>query len=222
MGEDDFDLVDAYAVETPDDNRDLYARWAETYESGFITDNGYRYHLGVAGALLDEVAPGDGPVLDVGCGTGLVGEALRADPRCPLPLDGLDLSPEMLEQARTKRTGDGIQDDDLIYGNLYVGDLTAVLPIGDDAYGAVTSCGTFTHGHVGPDAFDELYRIARSGALFAIGINPDHFTTHGFEARFAADVATGTITEPTIRRVVTYGAGPNVDQASPVAVFRFR
>ena len=37
------DLAAAYAVETPDDSRDLYARWATTYESGFIADNGYVY-----------------------------------------------------------------------------------------------------------------------------------------------------------------------------------
>ena len=216
MGDGDFDLGDAYAVETPDDNRDLYARWADTYESGFITDNAYRYHLGVAGAFLDEAGPDDGPVLDVGCGTGLVGEALRADPRCPSPLDGLDLSPEMIDQARTKCTASG----DPTYADLHVGDLTDVLPLADGSYGAITSCGTFTHGHVGPEAFDELYRIARPGALFAIGINPDHFTAHGFEARFAADVVAGTITEPTVRRVATYGAGPNVDLTSRVAVFR--
>ena len=41
MPDGDFDLADAYAVETPDDNRDLYARWAATYESAFIADNGY-------------------------------------------------------------------------------------------------------------------------------------------------------------------------------------
>ena len=34
MGSGDFDLADAYAVETPEDNRNLYARWADTYESG--------------------------------------------------------------------------------------------------------------------------------------------------------------------------------------------
>ncbi len=39
------DLADAYAVETPDDNRDLYARWAATYESMFIVDNGYVYRF---------------------------------------------------------------------------------------------------------------------------------------------------------------------------------
>jgi len=123
-----------------------------------------------------------------------------------------------LEQAGTKSTASG----EAVYSSLHVGDLTAVLPLVGNAYGAVVSCGTFTHGHVGPDAFDELYRIARPGALFAIGINPDHFTAHGFEARFATDVAAGTIIEPTIHRVVTYGAGPNVDQTSPVAVFRLR
>ena len=151
-------------------------------------------------------------------GTGWVGLALRADRRGPTVLHGLDLSPEMLEQAAAKRTDGGTA----VYDHLLVGDLTAVLPVDDGAYDGVTSCGTFTHGHVGPGAFDELYRIARPGALFAIGINPDHFVAHGFEARFAADVAAGTITQPAVRRVPTYGAGPHADQTSPVAVFRRR
>jgi|TARA_B110000438_G_scaffold303103_1_gene363162 SAM-dependent methyltransferase len=218
MDDGGIDLVDAYAVETPDDNRDLYARWAKTYESGFITDNAYRYHVGVAGAFLDAARAGDGPVMDVGCGTGLVGEALRADLRCPEPLRGLDLSPEMIEQARSKRTVDG----EVVYSDLYLADLTTLLPIEDDVYGGIASCGTFTHGHVGPSAFDELYRIARPGALFAVGINPDHFIAHGFAERFDEDVAAEKITQPTINRVPTYGAGPNIEQRSPVVVFRLR
>ena len=47
-----------------------------------------------------------------------------------------------------------------------------------------------------------------TGALFAIGINPDHFVAHGFEARVASDLIADVITEPIIRRVPTYGAGP--------------
>ena len=218
MGSGDFDLDDAYAVETPDDNRDLYARWAGTYESGFITDNAYRYHLGVARAFLDAASANDGPLMDVGCGTGLVGEALRNDRRCPVMVHGLDLSTEMLDRASTKRT----VDDAPVYDDLLEGDLTAVLPVDDGSYGGVTSCGTFTHGHVGPAAFDELYRIVRPGALFAIGINPDHFVAHGFEARFASDVIADLITEPIVHRVPTYGAGPRVNQMSPVVVFRRR
>ncbi|MCH2423341.1 MAG: hypothetical protein MK196_09590 [Acidimicrobiales bacterium] len=61
-----------------------------------------------------------------------------------------------------------------------------------------------------------------TGALFAIGINPDHFVAHGFEARFASDVIADVITAPIIRRVPPYGAGPEVNQMSPVVVFRRR
>ena len=122
----------------------------------------------------------------------------------------------MLKKALEKRTVEG----ESVYSELHVGDLTAILELADEAYGGITSCGTFTHGHVGPGALDELYRIARPGALFAIGVNPDHYVVHGFADRFAADVAAGTITEPTVRRVPTYGSGPNVDVLSPVTVFR--
>tara|TARA_B100000586_G_scaffold33607_1_gene21532 strand:- start:462 stop:1112 length:651 start_codon:yes stop_codon:yes gene_type:complete len=209
-----FDLTDAYAVETPDDNRDLYARWAATYESMFVADNGYVYHLGVVGSFVDTASDGDDPVLDVGCGTGLVGVALRATGLWTV--DGLDLSAEMLREARVKVSGEG----DPVYRHLHEGDLTATLDIPSSAYGAVVSSGTFTHGHVGPTAFDELYRITRPGGLFAVGINLDHFTNLGFADRFVDDVAAGRITEPVIQRVNTYEAGDHAGQLSAVAVFR--
>ena len=211
---DDLDLSEAYAVETPDDNRDLYARWASTYESGFIARHEYVYHQGVAAVFAEAAGPDDVPVLDVGCGTGLVGVALRSlgvD-----AIDGLDLSPEMLDEARTKVDGDGSP----VYGDLHVGDLTAVLDLPDGGVASVVSAGTFTHGHVGPGAFDELYRVARPGALFAIGVNPDHFESHGFAGRFAADVDAGRITDPDFRRVPTYASGEHAGILSVVAMFR--
>ena len=74
-----FDLTDAYSVKTPEDKVDLYARWANTYESGFVADEGYVYHHGVAAAFLEHFISRNEPILDVGCGTGLVGEALLAN-----------------------------------------------------------------------------------------------------------------------------------------------
>ncbi len=176
---DDFDLVDAYAVETPDDNRDLYARWAATYESGFITDNGYRYHLGVAGAFLDVVRPDDGPVLDVGCGTGLVGAYLVGQGYSAI--DGLDFSSEMLSQARSKR----------IYQKLLPGDLNTVLDIPDQTYDAGISCGTFTHGHVKADALDEIIRVLKPGACFVCTIHREVWQSAGFGTKFAQLTASG-------------------------------
>ena len=211
----DFDLADAYSVETPEDNLDLYARWAETYESSFVADEGYVYHHGVATAFLEAFISRNEPILDVGCGTGLVGEALCANSSFQSSVEGLDLSSEMLEQARLKKTATGQP----IYSDLHIGDLTTSLNLPNNAYSGVISCGTFTHGHVGPEAFDELYRVAQSGALFAIGINPDHFSNQGFETRFRKDVSAGIITKPVYKKVQVYSTGSHKDEKFPVGIF---
>ena len=211
-----FDLTDAYSVKTPEDNVDLYARWANTYESGFVADEGYVYHHGVAAAFLEHFISRNEPILDVGCGTGLVGEALCANSSFQSSVEGLDLSSEMLEQARLKKTFTGQS----IYSDLHIEDLTTSLNLPDNAYSGVISCGTFTHGHVGPEAFDELYRIAQPGALFALGINPDHFSNQGFETRFYNDVSAGIITKPEYKKVRVYSTGSHKDEKFPVGIFR--
>ena len=48
-------------------------------------------------------------------------------------------------------------------------------------YGAVVSAGTFTSGHLGPDPLEPLLDIAKSGALFVIGVNKAFFVKAGFE-----------------------------------------
>ena len=87
---------------------------------------------------------GKGPVLDIGCGTGLVGEVLAAR-----PVDGVDISPEMLAKARAQGCYRG--------RSLRI---LKTLAIDDDAYRGLVNAGTFTHGHVGAEALDELVRIA--------------------------------------------------------------
>ena len=145
--EDPIGLDDAYSVETPDDSRRLYAAWASTYDSDFIEANGYVYHQNVVNVFLDAGGGRDeAPVLDVGCGTGIVGEVLRA--RGVGHVDGIDISSEMLEVAGTKTTPTG----EPVYRDLLEADLTERIGIPDDVYGAVVSVGTFTHGHLRPDA----------------------------------------------------------------------
>ena len=107
-----------------------------------------------------------------------------------------------------------------IYADLHVGDLTTTLNLPDNTYSGIISCGTFTHGHVGSEAFDELYRIAQPDALFVIGINPDHFFNQGFETRFSNDVSSGIITAPAYEKVQVYSTGPHAQDRFPVGVFR--
>lgn len=207
-------LDEAYSIHTPEDSRRLYRRWATSYESGFATEQGYVNPQNVAQVFIETFGSEQGLLLDVGCGTGLVGLAL-----CDLTesvIDGFDISPEMLNQAAQKIDRDGRS----IYSDLIEGDLTGALEIPTGRYAGVLSAGTFTHGHVGPEALDELYRIARPGALFAIGIKPSHFDELGFSDRFERDVALGRITQPAIKLIEVYESGEHVDDTGIVAVFR--
>ncbi|WP_298841243.1 class I SAM-dependent methyltransferase [uncultured Roseobacter sp.] len=165
------DLDTAYALETPEDNRALYAGWAETYEETFARAMDFRMPGHVAQKFVE--TGGQGPVLDAGAGTGLLGQALH-DAGIP-DIDGLDLSPEMLDVARRKN----------VYRDLVVGDMTRPLPLPDATWYGIVSSGTFTHGHVGPDAFDELMRVAAPGALFVVTIKTELFDSAGFGAKFA-------------------------------------
>ncbi len=171
------DLESAYALETPEDSKALYRTWAGTYDQTFAQAMGYAAPARLA-ALFDDLWQGQGRVLDVGCGTGLVGEALKAR-----PVDGLDISAEMLSVAAEKGS----------YEQLIEGDLTAKLAIPDAVYGGLISAGTFTHGHVGPDALDELARIAAPGALFVLGVNAQVFRELDFSGKLTTLKRSGLI-----------------------------
>ena len=204
MKEKKFDLTDAYAVRTPDDSRRLYAAWAETYDADFVKRLGYVYHQQVVDLLVEELEDVSGPVLDVGCGTGVVGEALRM---AGIDLiDGIDISREMLAEARRKRADDGSP----VYRKLIEADMTRTLEIPDNRYAALISTGTFTHGHLGPGALDELWRVAAPGAACAIGVNAAHFQAAGFGDKLAVDAVAGRITDPELVQVDIY-SGAAVD-----------
>ena len=188
----------AYSVETPDDNRNLYRRWANTYDEGFIEATGYVYHDNVVHAFLDAGGAAGGAIADVGCGTGVVGVAL-GDLGVG-NVDGLDISPEMLDVARTKQTVHGSP----AYRNLIEADLTVGVPVEDDTYHGIISTGVFTHGHLGPSALGEIVRIAAPTALCAIGINEHFYEEHRFDAWFADAATSGKINVPELVSVRIY------------------
>ena len=210
-------LAAAYALDGPDANRALYARWASTYDSGFVVDSGYKYPQVVVDVFaangLDSVGE-DEVVIDIGCGTGLAGEALRR--HSDVAIDGIDLSSEMLRQAASKQ-----HDGSAIYRILLEADLTQRLDVADGAYAGAVSVGTFTHGHVGPDALSGILRIIRSGGRAAIGINAAHFAAAGFGATFDRLVMEGRITELQLIAAAIYEGADmtDTDQYAHVAVF---
>lgn len=178
-------LENAYQLHTPDDNRVYYDAFAETYDTDFVEAMGYSYPTTVAAIYLREAGRDDIPVADIGCGTGIVAEALGLPAQS---IDGIDISPEMLRLAEEKG----------LYRRLIAADLTQSLDLLGRDYGGVVSAGTFTHGHLGPEPMCNLLTIVRSGALFVIGINEAHFGTHGF-----GDVLNGMMRDGFIRGLKT-------------------
>jgi predicted TPR repeat methyltransferase len=178
------DLDGAYSLRTPDDSVRHYRDWADRYDRDFAAGMDYRSPAAIAAAFA--ALGGRGPVLDVGAGTGLVAEALAREGIGPV--DGIDISAEMLAIAAAKG----------VYRRTILADLTRALPIESSVYSGLISAGTFTHGHVGPEAFEELLRIARPGAVFAVTVHAAVYDRDGFATAFArlSDRIAGFRTEP--------------------------
>lgn len=213
------ELLDiAYSVETPDDNRNLYQRWASTYDADFIEATGYVYHENVAHAFIDAGGGAGGAIADIGCGTGVIGVALGD--MGEFVVDGLDISTEMLTVAESKMTVHGRP----AYRALIEADLTTRVPVEDDTYMGIVSSGTFTHGHLGPEALGEVIRIASPAAVCAIGINEHHYVELGFERWFADAAAEGIITVPELVSVAIYEQldGDHAGTRGALALFQVR
>lgn len=191
---------DAYALETADDSVRLYGEWADTYDSAFVRSTGYVVYQRVAELLLQQRSLINGAVLDVGCGTGIVGVCLREGGI--EVVDGVDISAPMLAEAGKKKT----KDDDPVYRKLIAADLTKRLDMPDNQYAGLISAGTFTHGHLGPDSLDELWRVAAAGAVCAIGVRDTHYKSMDFAEKLSIDFAAGTISKPDIAVVDMYSA----------------
>ncbi len=208
MGQDD-DLDAAYALRTPEDSVRYYRDWAQRYDREFAEEMGYQSPHAVVG--LFAALGGAGPVLDVGAGTGLVGEALSRHRIGPI--DGVDISDDMLMIAEAKG----------IYRSVIRADLTRRLPLLSAVYAGCVSAGTFTEGHVGPDAFDELLRVAAPGALFVLTVHAAVYEAGGFAARFAgfASDILGFRTEP-FRIYGARATGDHADDTGWLVSFRKR
>lgn len=141
------------------ETKDFYSQWAATYDEELVDGRGYAMPLRCRAAFAEHVTDTTTPVIDLGCGTGLLGRELAALGFGTI--DGIDYSPEMLDQAR--QLG--------IYRDLWSADLNDPLDIAEGAYGAVAAMGVFSFGHVYADALEEMCRILTPGGMLIIGVN---------------------------------------------------
>ena len=156
-----------------------YAKWSETYDSDVI--DGY-VGLGLIGELMHqhvqsehcklvEKQPSKLRVVDVGCGTGLGGEGLNS--LGYNHLEGLDISPEMIEKARLSGW----------YSELYDRiNLNEPLPSYlTNRYDVAVCLGTFTPGHVHPEALIQLVQMTKPSGVVVVSTRPEYYETTSFQ-----------------------------------------
>ena len=163
-------LARAYALrgDDPDATLKLYADSAETYDHTMLDGLAYRspQQIAALAALIEERR--DVRVLDVGCGTGLLANSLRAHGFNRV--DGLDYSAPMLSVAQREGRID----------KAFLRDLNGRLGMGAECYDILVSTGTFTHGHVGAECLPGLLALLVPGGHFICTVHRDVWDEGGF------------------------------------------
>lgn len=201
----------AYSFTSSAEHREYYNQWARRYDAEFANHEGYDYPSRVATLFRALAVEGDGPVADIGCGTGLVGRAL-VTLMPSAAVYGFDISAEMLDIAAHTGAYAGVVEVDLTSPH-------AVLPGG---FGGIISAGAFTLGHLGPDVLATIVSLGRPSALFVIGINSRHFAQAEFAAALDALQLSGAIGPWLVVEVPIFGerAGDDPSRLGAVVVFR--
>jgi predicted TPR repeat methyltransferase len=131
---------------------DRYDQWAQSYDDDLASWS-YQAPTVVAETVLTR-HPELGSALDVGCGTGLVGRALRARGFAG-EIFGLDISQASLEIARQSGA----------YDSLGHADLQQRLAFDDDSVDAVICVGVMTYLPEVEAVWREFARVVRPGGL---------------------------------------------------------
>lgn len=139
--------------------RDVFDGYADIFESHLVQKLGYR-----TPQLLDEAvravtsAVARWDVLDLGCGTGLMGEIL-ADRSARLV--GIDIAPKMIDKAREKQ----------VYTELVVADILPFMQNSMPAsYDLIVAADVFVYlGDLAP-IFAEAWRLLRPSGLFVFSV----------------------------------------------------
>ena len=161
--------LDIYKLKTPEELLKYYQDWTNNnkYNKDMVDWN-YTAPQETASVLKKYAFNKNFKILDAGCGTGLVGIELK---KCGyLNIEGIDFSKNMLDLVPQG-----------IYKKIEKVDLNKTLKFKDSTYDVVMCVGTFTYGHVKPEALDELIRITKSKGLICFTINEGIYEEYGFD-----------------------------------------
>ncbi len=163
-----YDSLDLSESENKKKLLDIYQKWAALYDKDNDDELGTVSQPNSVQTFQRYVKDKSKYIIDVGCGTGLVGLQLKK--LGYKNFDGVDLSQEMIDIAIDRG-----------YASLFLGNLNETLPIKSNQYEAAICVGVFTHGHVGPSRLEELIRIVKPGGIICFTVNEDVYESYGFD-----------------------------------------
>ena len=136
----------------------LFDGYAENFDRDLIENLKYRTPLLVADAIKRHVSSSGGlDTVDLGCGTGLMGEHIRSMART---LTGVDLSANMLEKARQRQ----------LYDHLVCCDLTEFLQTQEKIFDLAVAADVFVYlGDLSP-IFLAVRRSLSQGGVFCFSV----------------------------------------------------
>jgi ubiquinone/menaquinone biosynthesis C-methylase UbiE len=163
-----YDSLDLTESENKEKLLDVYQKWASLYDKDNDDELGTVSQPNSVQIFERYVKDKTTYIIDVGCGTGLVG--LQLNKLGYKNFDGVDISKEMIDIAIDRG-----------YGSLLLGNLNETLPVESNKYEAALCVGVFTHGHVGPNRLKELARIVKPGGVICFTVNEDVYASFGFD-----------------------------------------
>jgi len=166
-------LLKVYSAKNNRELAECYNEWAKCYDKDLLSF-GYTIPALLSGMVGRYVRPQDGPILDAGAGTGLMGEILAL--LGYKDMVALDISQGMLEAARRKN----------VYRELRQTALGEPLDFPDNAFNATVVAGVFTTHHAPPDSLDELLRITKSTGYILFSNKLDVYLEGGFKEKLEA------------------------------------
>ncbi len=153
--------------ERDDETLSAFRAWARNYDQRNDPATYFAPEI-LTRLAVQHLPPGAGPILDLACGTGLVGALLaRAG---FTDLTGIDLSDEMLKRAAEKR----------VYRQLLPANLHDPLPLPPASFAAITCCGTFYVGSVDVLALAHALPLLRPGGMLICDIESEAWQDGGY------------------------------------------
>lgn len=191
---DDFDVKSVYSYKSSQDLKNYYNDWAKEYDK-YTQDVNYILAHHVAKVASDFMPDEMVTVLDIGCGTGIVGEKLFTYKPKSL-IDGVDLSIEMINIAKLK----------IGYNNFYCQDLTLENKYIKEKYDFIISAGTFTLGHLGAKQLVESIDYLKINGQAIFSVKGDHYENEKFYTTLQLCVEKRVIKNLEIKEINSYNS----------------